>query len=166
MTCWMHHHLPKIHIGTYCCHFIPFNHIWIGWNITCHTWSLLAEKIMIMINGRQLSKQTTKRSCWDMNIAQGGLCGGNLHIWMDAWTLLTWTESWSVGFVHMDLLVGVSLHSLVGWGDTYFYFLIPFSGIILMHHFIVSSLGILVGWMILTLLVVRHGIYYHSKKLL
>ena len=37
--------------------------------------------------------------------------------------------------------------SLVGWGDTYLYFLLSFSEIIVMHHFIMSSLGILVCWM-------------------
>ena len=33
-------HKPQWKIGF---HLMPFNHIWIGWKITCHTWSLLAE---------------------------------------------------------------------------------------------------------------------------
>ena len=44
MTSGMHHHPPINYIGTYFCHLIPFSHIWFGWNITCHTWSLLVEK--------------------------------------------------------------------------------------------------------------------------
>ena len=89
-------------------------------------------------------------------LKQGGLCGGNPHIWMDACTLWPVAESWAIGCVDMDLLVWLSFHSLVGWGDTCLYFLLAFSEIILMHHFIVRSMGIYGCWRIL-IIVLGHG---------
>ena len=135
ITCWRYHH-PKT------------SHVWIGWNITCHTWILLTEKFMHMISGRQISKKTTKRSCWGKYIA---------HSWIDACILWPMVESWAIGSVHMDLLVGVSVPYQVGWGDSYLFFLLAFLEMIVMHHLIVSSLGILVGWMVPIRIGVGHG---------
>ena len=148
MTCGMHHHPPVRHIGTYGCHLMPFNHMWIGWKITCHTWSLLAEKFLHMISGRQISKKTAKRSCWGKYLA---------HSWIDSCIIWLVAEIWAIGSVHMDLLVGVSVPYQVGWGDTYLFFLLAFLEMIVMHHLIVSSLGILVGWMIPILIWIGHG---------
>ena len=134
-------------IGTYWFHLIPFIHIWIGWKVTCPTWSLLAEKFLLMINGRQLRKQTAERSYLEIYLAQGGLCRGNPHICMDACTLWLVAKRWSIRCFHVDLLVTLSFNSLIRWGDTYLYFLLAFSEIIVMHHFIMSSLGILVCFM-------------------
>ena len=115
MTCGMHPHTPISHIGTYGCHLMSLNHMWIGWKITCHTWSLLAEKFLHMISGRQISKKTAKRSCWGRYLA---------HSWIDACIIWPVAESWAIGSVHIDLLVGVSVSYQVGWGDTYLFFLL------------------------------------------
>ena len=144
----MHHHPPVRHIGTYGYHLIPFNDMRIGWKIACQTWSLLVEKFLHMISGRQISKKTAKRSCW------GKYLGHSLIYACIIWPV---AKIWAIRSVHMDLLVGLSVPDQVEWGDTYLFFLLAFLEMIVMHHLIVSNLGILVGWMIPILIGVGHG---------